>query len=43
MIDAARYFVDNGIKWRAMPPNLPPWPRAYRLGSASRCGPHTGS
>jgi transposase len=29
MIDAIRYLVDNGIKWRSMPSNLPPWPRAY--------------
>ncbi|QEU85806.1 IS5 family transposase [Streptomyces viridosporus] len=29
MIDAVRYLVDNGIKWRAMPADFPPWPRAY--------------
>lgn len=27
MIDAVHYFVDNGIKWRAMPADFPPWPR----------------
>ncbi|GAA4944361.1 IS5 family transposase [Streptomyces caelestis] len=29
MIDAIRYLVDNGIKWRAMPCDFPPWPRVY--------------
>ncbi|MFI1073305.1 transposase [Streptomyces puniciscabiei] len=29
MIDAVRYLVDNGIKWRAMPSDFPPWPRMY--------------
>ncbi|MFJ3339457.1 transposase [Streptomyces sp. NPDC086766] len=29
MIDAVRYLVDNGIKWRAMPSGFPPWPRVY--------------
>ncbi|WP_243766845.1 IS5 family transposase [Streptomyces sp. GC420] len=29
MIDAVRYLVDNGIKWRAMPADFPPWPRVY--------------
>ncbi|MEU4039888.1 IS5 family transposase [Streptomyces collinus] len=29
MIDAIRYLVDNGIKWRAMPSDFPPWPRVY--------------
>ncbi|MFD5721515.1 transposase [Streptomyces sp. NPDC127036] len=24
MIDAVRYLVDNGIKWRAMPADFPP-------------------
>ncbi|PJE96418.1 transposase [Streptomyces carminius] len=24
MIDAIRYLVDNGIKWRAMPADFPP-------------------
>ncbi|MFJ4896090.1 transposase [Streptomyces sp. NPDC088788] len=26
LIDAVRYLVDNGIKWRAMPSDCPPWP-----------------
>ncbi|MGW0818038.1 transposase [Streptomyces viridiviolaceus] len=26
-----RYLVDNGIKWRAMPCDFPPWPRAYAI------------
>ncbi|MBT2411593.1 transposase [Streptomyces sp. ISL-12] len=29
MIDAVRYLVDNGIKWRVMPSDFPPWPRVY--------------
>ncbi|MFE1936343.1 transposase [Streptomyces sp. NPDC059474] len=24
MLDAIRYLVDNGIKWRAMPVDFPP-------------------
>ncbi|MFB6638864.1 transposase [Streptomyces chartreusis] len=29
MIDAVRYLVDSGIKWRAMPADFPPRPRVY--------------
>ncbi|WP_344599063.1 transposase [Streptomyces violaceusniger] len=29
MVDAIRYLVDNGIKWRAMPVDFPPWDRVY--------------
>ncbi|MBP2053796.1 transposase [Streptomyces griseochromogenes] len=29
MLDAVRYLVDNGIKWRAMPADFPPWERVY--------------
>jgi transposase len=29
MLDAGRYLVDNGIKWRAMPGDFPPWDRVY--------------
>lgn len=29
MFDAIRYLVDNGIKWRAMPADFPPWDRVY--------------
>ncbi|WP_231406715.1 IS5 family transposase [Streptomyces sp. MC1] len=29
MIDAVRCLVDNGIKWRAVPSDFPPWPRVY--------------
>lgn len=29
ILDAIRYLVDNGIKWRAMPADLPPWDRVY--------------
>jgi transposase len=34
MIDAVRYLVDNGIKWRAMPSGFPPWPRVYAFFAA---------
>jgi transposase len=29
VLDAIRYLVDNGIKWRAMPVDVPPWDRVY--------------
>ncbi|MFE1873218.1 transposase [Streptomyces sp. NPDC059496] len=29
MLDAISYLVDNGIKWRAMPADFPPWDRVY--------------
>ncbi len=29
MIDAVRYLAGNGIKWRAMPADFPPWPSVY--------------
>lgn len=29
MLDAVRYLVDNGVKWRAMPADFPPWDRVY--------------
>ncbi|MFI9581721.1 IS5 family transposase [Streptomyces sp. NPDC052236] len=29
VLDAIRYLVDNGIKWRAMPADFPPWDRVY--------------
>ncbi|MFF4185392.1 IS5 family transposase [Streptomyces sp. NPDC001691] len=29
MLDAIRYLVDNGIKWRGMPVGFPPWDRVY--------------
>ncbi|WP_255951715.1 IS5 family transposase [Streptomyces odontomachi] len=29
MLDAVGYLVDNGIKWRAMPVDFPPWDRVY--------------
>ncbi|WP_330455484.1 IS5 family transposase [Streptomyces sp. NBC_00820] len=29
MLDAIRYLVDNGIKWRAMPVDFPPWDHIY--------------
>ncbi|MFJ4976887.1 hypothetical protein ACIP6X_16335 [Streptomyces coeruleorubidus] len=32
-----RYLVDNGIKWRAMFCDFPPWPRAYAFFARRRC------
>ncbi|WP_393063329.1 transposase [Streptomyces sp. LN549] len=29
MIDAIRFLMDNGIKWRAMPVGFPAWHRVY--------------
>jgi transposase len=29
MIDAVRYLVDNGCKWRALPADFPGWDRVY--------------
>ncbi|WP_433134669.1 transposase [Streptomyces sp. CA-106110] len=40
MLDAIRYRVDNGIKWRAMPGDFPPWNRVYAFsadGATSAC------
>ncbi|NUR58401.1 MAG: transposase, partial [Catenulispora sp.] len=31
MIDAVRYVVDNGIKWRALPVDFPAWDAVYRF------------
>jgi transposase len=29
IVDAIRYVVDNGIKWRALPRDYPPWSTVY--------------
>ncbi|GHH81079.1 IS5 family transposase [Streptomyces capitiformicae] len=29
MIDAIRYLVGNGVKWRNLPADFPPWKRVY--------------
>jgi putative transposase len=31
MIDAMFYVVDNGIKWRALPADFPPWKTVYGM------------
>jgi transposase len=33
MIDAMFYLVDNGIKWRAMPADFPPWRTVYGMSA----------
>ena len=41
IIDAIFYLVDNGIKWRAMPHDFPPWSTVYTtfvVGHAMDCG-----
>ena len=39
VVDAIRYLVDNGVKWRALPADFPCWPVVYRyfrrFGAAS--------
>ncbi len=34
IVDAILYVVDNGIKWRALPADFPPWPTVYKRFSA---------
>jgi transposase len=29
ILDAIRYLVDNGVKWRNLPADFPPWKRVY--------------
>lgn len=29
IVDGIRYLVDNGIKWRSMPADYPPWRTVY--------------
>lgn len=36
MIDAVRYLVDDGIKWREVPADFPPWPRVYAFFARRR-------
>jgi transposase len=31
IVDAIFYLVDNGIKWRAMPIDFPPWSTVYNF------------
>jgi transposase len=31
MMDAVFYVVDNGIKWRALPVDFPPWRTVYGM------------
>jgi transposase len=34
IVDAILYVVDNGIKWRALPADFPPWPTVYKRFAA---------
>ncbi|ONI93021.1 hypothetical protein ALI22I_00580 [Saccharothrix sp. ALI-22-I] len=38
IVDAIPDVVDNGIKWRALPADFPPWQTVYKCFSA-RSGP----
>jgi putative transposase len=40
IVDAIRYLVDNGCKWRALPADFPPFQTVY--GFYRRCGPSPG-
>ncbi|GGZ21137.1 hypothetical protein GCM10010300_76210 [Streptomyces olivaceoviridis] len=31
IVDAIRYVVDTGCKWRALPSDFPPWRTCYNL------------
>ncbi|MFI5685597.1 IS5 family transposase [Streptomyces sp. NPDC051636] len=39
ILDAVRYLVDNGIKWRAVPAGFPPWDRVYDSSAAGATTP----
>ncbi|MEU9125733.1 transposase [Streptomyces sp. NPDC048506] len=43
MLDAIAYLVDNGIKWRAMPADFPPWDRSMRSSAAGATATWSGS
>jgi transposase len=34
IVDAIFYLVDNGIKWRAIPVDFPPWSTVYNFFAA---------
>jgi transposase len=34
IVDAILYVVDNGIKWRALPADFPPWQTVYKRFAA---------
>jgi len=34
IVDAILYVVDNGIKWRALPADFPPWPTVFKRFTA---------
>jgi transposase len=39
VVDAIFYVTDNGIKWRALPADFPPWSTVYKRFQAwARCG-----
>ncbi|MFF5523063.1 transposase [Streptomyces coeruleorubidus] len=43
MLDAIGYLMDNGIKWRAMPADFPPWGRVLRSSAAGATTTWSGS
>jgi transposase len=38
IVDAIFYLVDNGIKWRALPADLPPWSTVYKFFAGWEAG-----
>lgn len=38
VVNALMYVADNGIKWRAMPHDLPAWQTVYGCGAGVRAG-----
>jgi transposase len=38
MVDAVGYVVGNGIEWRALPVDFPPWDAVYALFSGGASG-----
>jgi transposase len=42
IVDAIFYLVDNGIKWRALPADLPPWSTVYKFFAAWEADGVTG-
>lgn len=41
IVDAIFYVVDNGIKWRALPVDFPPWSTVYNYFAAWAASGHT--
>ena len=42
ILDAIFYLVDNGVRWRDLPADFPPWQTVYGF-LARWCGDHTAT